>query len=485
VRPDEPLVTVEEIEGVRLIAALDAPARAMGLRRGQKLTDARALLPGLAAHPAMPADDLKALTALSDWCGRFSPATAPDTPEGLLLDITGCAQLWGSEDALLVDTVAAIEAWGFPCRAAVADSFGAAWAAARGDARTTIVPEGGARRFLAALPVAALRLDVECVDDLHRLGLSTVGALLSLPRADLARRFGEALITRLDQALGLREEAVAFRRPPSPWLARRAFAEPIATPEDLARVLSLLAEELCKRLEEAERGGRRFEAAFYRSDGAVARIAIALALPSRDGARIARLLRDRLETVDPGLGVDVVTLLARAVAPCASEQSRLPMIDARETVSTELAPLIDTLGNRLGFDRLWRASLRESHVPERAVARVEPLAPQSGKIWAKSARPVRLLRRPEAIEATALVPDDPPVQFRWRGLAHRVHRAEGPERIANEWWRAPASEDEDEADLIRDYYRVETMDGRRFWIFRAGLHGGVRPPRWYLHGFFG
>jgi protein ImuB len=331
-----------------------------------------------------------------------------------------------------------------------------------------------------------MRLSTETWAQIERLGLRQVGQLMAIPRAPFARRFGRAALTRLDQALGREKEALTFRRPPTPWFARLAFAEPISAPEDMARVTYDVAAKLCARLETEGQGARRFEVCFHRLDGKALPLEIGLSLPGRDARRIAKLFGPKLETVDPGFGIEVVTLAAHAVEPISGRQARLD--NAREaTVEEGLAPLIDRLANRLGEERVWRAVPVESHVPELAVGRARPLAalPDARPWDRETPRPTRLFRRPEPLEAVmALTPDDPPTQFRWRGQLHRVRRAEGPERIGEEWWKG-AIEDV-EAGHVRDYYRVEDAEGARFWLFRAGLYANPEtPPKWWLHGLFG
>src|SRR5262249_27235849 len=152
--------------------------------------------------------------------------------------------------------------------------------------------------LIARLPVQALRLTIEDAAQIARLGLVTVAHLAALPRGELTRRFGPGVVLRLNQALGAVEEALVFRRPPTPWLARLASAEPISTPEDLARVSADIAAVLCARLLDEGQGARRFELAFHRLDGKAERLSIGLALPGRDPMRIARLFAPMLETVD-------------------------------------------------------------------------------------------------------------------------------------------------------------------------------------------
>ena len=478
---DAPFALITTDRGVRRLHAVSDAAASLGLFAGQKATDALALVPELITDEADPEGDLAALDALVDWCVRVSPAVAADPPDGLLLDITGVAHLWGGERAMLDDLLDRLARQEIPARAAVAGSAGAAWALARFGGDRGVVPPGAEADWLAPLPVTALRLEAETAAQLIRLGLARIGQLAALPRDQLARRFGPAVLTRLDQALARAEEALVFRRPATPWFARLAFAEPISTPEDLARASRDIADRLCARLLAEGQGAGRFELAFHRLDGRAERLAIGLSLPGRAPAAIARLFAPMLETVDPGFGIEVVTLAAERVEPVAERQISLASIGeiARED---GIAPLVDRLANRLGEGRVWRAAAYPSHSPERAVVRQAPLAAASGAAWdAKCPRPVRLFARPEPVIAMmALVPDDPPRRFRWRGRYHEVRHVEGPERLAEEWWlRPPGSVTPAHA---RDYYRVEDNTGARYWLFRDRLYGGEEPPKWWLHG---
>ena len=470
---------------MRRIAAVSLAAARLNLYPGQKATDAKALVPELATAEAEPEKDAEALTALVDWCVRFSPAVAADAPDGLFLDVSGMAHLWGDEAELLADFQARLLANGLPFRCAIADTPGAAWALAHYGADRTIAPPGGQAELLAPLPPAALRLDPEAAAQIERLGFRRLAQLMDLPRAPLGRRFGKATLERLDQALGRSKEALTFRRPPTPWVARLAFAEPISAPEDMARVAYDVTAKLCARLEAAGHGARKFELCYHRLDGKALPVAVGLSLPGRDARRIAKLVAPKLDVIDPGFGIEVVTLAAFEVEATSGRQVKL---DARAEAAVEdgLAPLVDRLANRLGEDRVWRAVPVESHVPELSVGRARPLAaPTEARGWDPEApRPVRLFRRPEPLDGViALTPDDPPTQFRWRGRTHRVRRAEGPERIGEEWWRREI-EDVSVAS-VRDYYRVEDAEGQRFWVFRAGLYDPREPAKWWLHGLFG
>jgi protein ImuB len=484
--PDAPLALIETVRQVRRLAAVDSKAAALGLHAGQKATDAMALVPELVTADAEPEADAAALTALVDWCVRYSPAVAADAPDGLFLDISGVAHLWGDEAELMADFRDRLAANGLAFRLAVADTAGAAWALAHYGADGTIAPPGGQAELLKPLPPAALRLDSDAAAQIARLGLRRLEQILGLPRAPFGRRFGAAALDRLDQALGRSAEALAFRRPPTPWMARLAFFEPISVPDDMARVTTDVTAKLCARLDAEGQGARRFEIAFHRVDGQALPLTVGLALAGRDARRISRLFHPKLETVDPGFGIECVTICAYDVEPVSGRQTRLEASLA-PAVEDGLAPLVDRLANRLGPERVWRAAPVESHVPELSVGREPALgAPESeARPWDREApRPVRLFRRPEPLEdVTSLLPDEPPRRFRWRGRLYDVARAEGPERIGDEWWKREIGD----VSILdaRDYYRVEDAQGSRFWVFRAGLYGDPEaPPKWWLHGLF-
>jgi protein ImuB len=479
-------------EGGRLVlAAVDGAAAAAGLAPGMPLAGAHALAPDLETAPFDPTGDAAALERLAAWCGRYSPWTAPGGGEpggaaGVLLDVSGCAHLFGGEAALLEDLVARVGRLGFGARAALAGTLGAAWALARfGAASPAVVPPGREKAALAPLPPAALRLPAETCELLARLGLRRIGDLYDLPPEVLAPRFGPLLARRLRQALGAEAggeaEPLSPGTAPPPPLVHRVFVEPIAAPEDLARALDGLAAELCRELEAAGLGARRLVLSVHRVDDSVQDLSLGTSRPRRDPAHLVRLFADRLEAVDPGFGIEVATLAAPVTEPLAPRQLGLGTGGRGE--ADGLPGLIDRLEGRLGPGRTFALAPRESHLPERAVARRPALAAAAdGAPWRRAGpRPLRLLEPPEPVEAVALLPDHPPACFRWRRLQHRVVRAEGPERIVGEWWRAeaPASTapGPPEEAPARDYFRVEDAEGRRYWLYRAA-------DRWFLHGLF-
>jgi len=499
-----PLVTVTSVQGGLRIAAANPAAQNAGVFPGQPLADARALYPALDVHPSTPGEDLKALDALAEACTRFTPWTAVDSiwgggqsgmgggqSGGLWLDVTGCAHLFGGEQALLERLVGWLKDHGYEARAGLADTPGAAWALARFATRastpTARIPAGTIHDRLSALPVAGLRLDSATVEKLDRLGLRTIGDLISLPRGPLARRCGANVLKRLDQALGRQREPVSPRRPPPPHHARLMFAEPVGRSDDIAAGLDRLLDQLCAGLEAANQGIRQLELTLFRVDNSVERARIGTSRPVRDPAHLAHLFRDKIAELDPGFGIEVMMLAARRVDPLTHHQAGLDrQSQSGDTAST--ARLIDRLSGRLGARNVTRPEPVSTHIPERASRARPALGETKESDWSppprRPARPVQLLPQPAPIEVMAPVPDGPPVMFRWRRRQHHIARAEGPERIAPEWWHGTRGPKPQNVPRVRDYYRLEDNDGQRYWVFRDGLYRPDRPPVWYLHGFF-
>ena len=468
-----------------VLTAVNRQAEAEGIAPGMRLADARALLPRLAAADARPAEDRRGLESLALWCNRFTPCCAVDGGDGLLLDIAGAAHLFGGEAAMAAKVEARLAGLGFEARAGLADTPGAAWALARfGGGGRRIAAPGDALAALRALPVEALRIAPEDARLLRRLGLATIGAVDALPRAALARRFrgrSEAVPQRLDRALGRSPDPVASLPPPPACRARFAFPDPLIDLAGLETALARLMQDLCASLERDGLGARELALLFCRVDGGAARRGVSTARATRDSAHLRRLFDGKIETVDPGFGIDAMALHAVRAEPLAHEQFRLA---EGGRGSGELGPLIDRLQARLGEGSVSRLEPVASHLPERAERRAAP--GREGAAWPMRPglpqRPFRLFDRPEPVDAVAGLPDGPPALFAWRRLRRRIARAEGPERIEPEWWAGGAE------DAPRDYYRVEDTEGRRYWLFRVGLYrdaGGKGPPRWYIHGLYG
>jgi protein ImuB len=486
--PDpRPLVVTGKRGNVERLTAVDAAAAQLGLRPGLALAEARARYPDLAVVAEHPVDDRRLLDDIADWCQRYTPLLAVDPPDGLLLDIAGCAHLYGGEDRLLADLLARIARFGFAARGAIASTIGAAFAAARFGAGGIIAP-GGEHATLGPLPLPALRLPEETVAALRRVGLKRVADILDLPRAPLAARFGDGVLHQLARALGTEREPLTPLLPVAAYVTEQPFAEPIAREDDVLRVVERLAARLKPMLERRGEGVRVVELALFRTDGAVRRVVISTSRPVRDPCDIRALYVERLASVadalDPGFGFDLARLSVVAAEPCPPQQTGF---DERAD-GADLDRLIDRLSARLGSRRVMRLMANDSHIPELAAATVPAqagVALEAG--WAAfrrsraavelSPRPLRLLVKPEPIEAIATIPDGPPVRFRWRRAFHEVVAADGPERIEGAWWS-------EEAGPARDYFRVEDKAGHRFWLFRAGLYHEAVRPQWFLHGTF-
>jgi protein ImuB len=478
---EAPLVLIGQEGRRRVVLAADRAALAAGLRVGMPATKAQALVKGLIVKDAEPAADIEALERLALWALRYAPIVAADPPDGLVIDTTGAAHLHGGEDAMVKAMVERLAASGVAARTAVADSWGAAHGIARCAARPVIVvPPGESAKAIVDLPIAALRLPKDMIDALRVLGFERVGELVSKPRAPLTLRFGPELGRRLDQALGRLSEPIVPVRPADFAEVRRGFAEPIGAAETIARYTGKLVTQLCEALEAKGLGARRLDLLFHCVDGRMEAIRIGTALPVRDVKRLTRLLCDKIETVDPGFGIELMSLAATLAEPLSPKQAISSLIEEPEA---DVSGLIDTLANRVGESRLYRFAPFASDVPERSVQRVAATAPITGEAWPDHwPRPARLLPNPESIETVALLPDHPPVTFTWRGVRRRVRRADGPERVFGEWWKRDA-----ELIAVRDYFQVEDEAGERFWIYRAGdgEDPGTGSHRWFLHGIFG
>ena len=433
---------------------------------------AMAVVPNLQILEANAAEDAAALERLARWCQRLTPLAAADRPDGIWLDITGCAHFWGGEPALLDHIVARMAQDGITAKAAVADTPGAAHAVAR-HGTNPIVPAAAQADAIASLPVAALRLSDEMVATLRRLGFDRVADLARVPRALIARRFGPLPGRRLDQAHGRLPEPLQPLAHETPLQHRIAFLEPLLTADALSTATACLLDPVCAAMERARLGARRIDLLFERVDGAILATRIGTARPNRDPSHLLRLLDAHLETIDPGLGVDAMRLVVPLAETLIWQQD-----DAGS--STDVSALVDRLVNRLGADHVYRAAPVESDVPERAVRRIPALAKPGATAWLSDS-PTRLFHPPRPIDAIAGLPDHAPAAFTWRRRRHRVRRADGPERIYGEWWRRDA-----ENAAVRDYFRVEDQDGSRFLLFRQGDGVDLRTGTlsWYIQGLF-
>ncbi len=478
---DTPFILSDSDGRKRVVVAADRAARKAGIVIGMSVTQANALVTGLRIEDADLEGDAHGLERLAQWAiKQYSPIVAIDLPNNLHIDMSGAAHLFGGEVSMLAGMIVRLRGSGFAARAAVAPNYAAAYALAHHMRQvTTIACEEDYRELLKDLPIIALRLQPATIVALRKLGFERISELEATPRAPLALRFGSEIGLRLDQIQGRRHEPIEPIHPSEILSARRFFAEPIGTPESLAKVTNLLVQDLCEELLAKGQGARRLDLVFHRVDNCFEVIRIGLGKPVRDVKRMTKLLCDKLETVDPGLGVEVMTLSAPWAEALNYEQIATQL---GEKARPHVSSLIDTLGNRLGNGALYRLVPIESDVPERSVKRAAPLAeiPETS-FPTRWPRPIRLLARPEPIDTVALLPDHPPVSFTWRGVRRRVECADGPERIPGEWWKHAS-----ERHSIRDYYTLEDKTGERVWVFRAGdgENSNTGSQRWYLHGVF-
>jgi len=483
------VLIAETAHGPRIEVANDA-GLAAGARPGMRLADARALCPALKTAPSDPKGDRAFLETLALWAQRWGPWSALDEPDGLLVDVSAVAHLFGGETRLLAEAQAAFAWRGLTTRLAIAPTAGAAWALAHfGPERAILAPEDDAAERLADLPAAALRLDDAVLTVLRRLGLKRIGQLHGIGRDALHRRFRSRSpeanpLTRLDQLLGrVAEPLLPVLAVPDPLVQRRLL-EPLRHRELLDRVLADLAADMAHELEGQALGARRLELGLWRVDGETIVRRLEFAAATRDPTHIARLFAGKLDDIDAGFGIELVRLRASWTEPLALVQGDMETErSGSEAQGTSLAECIDRLTVRLGEKAVRRLVAYASHIPERAQRWQAPLAPEpasQGEL-AFHQRPLKLLDRPEMIAVLYATPDGFPQRFRWRGQVHEVARVEGPERIAPEWWR------EKSTARLRDYYRIEDGEGRRYWIYRHGLadDGRGEAPEWYLQGLCG
>ena len=484
--PDRPLVFSQRESSTQRIAALDARAEGLKLRIGMGIAEARALHPQIEVVESDPQSDRRLLESLADWCDRYTPLVALDGEDGLFLDISGCAHLFGGERGLLDDLLTRFFHQGFDVRAGLASTPGAAWAAAR-FGKSDVVAPGEEEALLAPLPLAALRLDKDVQAGLESVGLRTTGAIMAAPRAPLVRRFGKAVTLRLDQAMGRIEEPISPRLPVPPLMVERRLAEPIGLMEDIEALVEMLARQLKAELERRVEGAERLQLKLFRVDGDVRQVSVRASRPLREPRLVQKLFHERLaaqqNSLDAGCGFELVRLCALDTARLEASQTDLDQAD--RNAEGDVALFADRVRARLGNHAIRQVRLVESHIPERAAVLVPfsadcDLAPseKASSAMSEKDRPSRLFDLPECVEVSfAEVPDGPPLHFRWRRAAYRALRAEGPERISPEWWRGG------EAGATRDYFRVEDEAGRRYWLYREGLYGDAdTSPRWYLQG---
>lgn len=477
---DVPFVLRSPSRGRMLITACNVCAERSGIRTGMALADARALLPELQPLDDKPELVDKLLTRMAEWCIRFTPVVAIDPPDGLLLDASGCAHLWGGDEKYLADIVGKINSKGYQVRVAMADTVGVAWGMARFGLRQThsnkiIVEPGRHIEALMSLPPEALRIEPEISSKLHKLGLKQVKQFIRMPRASLRKRFGIHFLMRLDMALGQEFESIEPVVPVERYQERLPCLEPITTATGIEIALQQLLETLCLRLHNDQLGIRTAVFKCFRVDGKVEQITIGTHRPSHDVKHLFKLFGIKLSSIEPALGIELFILEAPVVEEHLAQQEVM-WEDSQGIEDPRISELIDRITGKAGNDTIHRYLPDEHYWPERSFKLAGGLTEQPTTQWlTHKIRPLQILQPPERIEVTAPIPDYPPMLFIYKNKIHNIVRADGPERIEQEWWLQQGQH--------RDYYRVEDKTGNRYWLFRLG-HYHDKTYQWFIHGFF-
>jgi len=469
-----PLVLTAQDHGRMIITAVNPPAQLQGIGVGMVLADARVIVPSLKYFDDIPGLPQKLLRSIAKWCMRFSPIAAIDEPDGIIIDATGCTHLWSGEASYVNSIVKRLKQFGYNVNSAIADTAGKAWAIAHFGNRETIIHNEGELNTFISLPVAALRLEVESIARLNKLGLRQIQDILSMPRSVLRRRFGNHLLMRLDQAMGRQEEVIQPVQPIEPYCERLTCLEPIVTATGIEIALKKLLEVLCERLKHEGKGIRKLSFKGYRVDGNIQAIDIGTNRASSNAHHLFKLFEIKISSIEPALGIELFTLEAFKVEDLDSTQEKF-WDKACGLANPELVKLLDRVSNKIGVDSIHRFLPAEHHWPERSVKIAASLNENATTQWRTDLqRPIYLLQNPEPIWATALIPDYPPMLFRYQNKLHKVKKADGPERIEREWWI-------DEGQH-RDYYAVEDEEGKRYWLFRSGHYS--ENYQWFIHGYF-
>lgn len=468
-------VIAAPVHGKMVAKAVSPGAKAKGIRTGMVVADCKTVLPGLEVFKWEENSEHELLKALGEWCIRFSPVVAIDLPDGLIIETTGCTHLWGGEELYLQDIVQKFSRMGYQVRVAIAGTIGTAWGMARFSPSTFIVPPHQEKTALLPLPPAALRLETPVLEKLSKLGMHRINTFINMPGSALRRRFGNHFLQRLHQALALAPEFIEPLQPTTPYFIHLPCLEPVRTAKAIEIALHQLLEEICQRLKKEEMGIRACVFTTHRIDGKQQQLKIGTGRPSVNLQHLMKLFEHKLPTIEPALGIEVFTLEVTQVMPLAPTQDALWHTAVTQD-DAKLAELLDRIADRVGPQNIKRYLPDEHYWPERSVRLATSAEDSSPAQWPTGLRPLHLLAKPELIEVMVLVPDYPPKSFKYQGQLHKVIKADGPERIEQEWWLQQGH--------YRDYYCIEDETGIRYWIFRLGHYDDVHQPQWFIHGFF-
>lgn len=471
----KPFVLAAKIRGRMVITAANALATAQGITKDMVVADARALVPGIEVLDEQPGLNDRLLKAIGEWCIRYTPVTSVDPSDGLILDISGCAHLWNGERDYLKDITGKLKEKGYAVRSAIADTIGCAWAIAHHGKVKAIIEPGKQLEALLPLPPAALRLEPVVLDKLNKLGLYTVGKFIHMPRSALRKRFGQHTLLRIDQALGSQVELLTPIHTIEPYSERLPCLEPILTSTGIEIALQRLLGMLCQRLQKEGKGVRAAHLKCFRVDGKQQQITIGTSRATYNTAHLFKLFELHIDTIEPALGIELFVLEASKVEDVVINQEAM-WSTTTGLEDIKVIELIDRINGKLG-DIVHRYLPDEHYWPERSIRQATSIQEKPTTEWkSERPRPDHILPQPELVDVMAPVPDYPPINFRYKGMMHKIKRADGPERIEREWWM--------DAGEHRDYYAVEDAEGRRYWLFRLGHYDNAIMPKWYIHGFF-
>ncbi len=472
----QPFVLTVSDHGKIIISEANIAAQKSGIEKGMALADGKALIPSLKYLNDKKNPSGKLLTSIATYCIRFSPVVAVNHPDVLILDATGCAHLWGGETSYLQMIINRFKKMGYEVKAAMADTIGAAWAVCHFEESKMIIPNNDQKNAILQLPVAALRINEEKVELLNKLGLRQINDIITMPRKALRRRFGEQLIERIDQALGVEEEFIQPVQITPDYEERLPCLEPIITLTGIEIALTRLLETICSRLKKEDKGLRSAMFTCYRVDDKIEKIEIGTNRASNNVDHLFKLFELKLQTIEPALGIELFTIEAFKVEELPAIQEKF-WEDNIGINDIKFSELMDRIAGKIGEANIHRYLPDEHYWPERSIRLASSINEKNTLPWkTEKPRPIELLNTPEHIEVTAPVPDYPPMIFRYKNKIHKIKKADGPERIEQEWWIQEGEH--------RDYYSVEDEDGCRYWIFRLGHYTGDKRNQWFLHGFF-
>lgn len=472
-----PFVLTARERGRKLVVAVNAVAQAEGIVVGMNLSDARAIVPALEAREEASGFADNILQKIAVWCIRYAPVVAVHAPDGIVIDGSGCAHLFGGEAAYLKGILQRFEAMGYAVQGAMADTVGAALAVARYAAEARVVAPGRQLEAILPLPSASLRLEAPVLEQLQKLGLHQVHQFIRMSRKALHRRFGDGLLLRIDQATGKEKEPLLPVVAPEPFSERLPCLEPIRTRTGIELALTRLLESLCARLRKEQKGIRSVVLHCYRLDGKVLQVEVSTSRPTHSPAHLFQLFAFRLDGIQPDEGIELFTLSVARWEVLLPAQDMLWKGGGPGGVGhTALAELVDRIVVKLPDTAVLRCVPEENHLPEYAYRKVAFQEAAPGVWESHKCRPIQLLAVPEPVQVVSPVPDYPPMLFIRKGKRHKVVRADGPERLEQPWWMA--------SGVHRDYYAVEDEEGCRYWLFREGHYDAAHKGQWFLHGFF-